>query len=86
VQLGIGHSEGRPNSFTVFYGSRFSSQKTDGFCTTLLCFLNNDGVASLEQELLSVGYVQPQSRHANKLVSLRLNEKMAPMQSLNLSI
>jgi hypothetical protein len=39
----------------VFSDFRFSSQKTDGSCRTLLCFLNNDGVASLEQELLSVG-------------------------------
>jgi hypothetical protein len=57
VQLGFGNSEGRPNSFEVFPGSFFNSQKADGFCKMLLCFLNNEDVASLEQELLSVGHM-----------------------------
>jgi hypothetical protein len=86
VQLGFGHSEGRPNSFIVFCGSRLSSQKTDGFCKTLLCLLNNDGVASFGQELLSVSYVQPQSRNSNKFILLSENNEMTPKQSLNLFI
>jgi len=86
VQLGFGLSEEHPNSFTVFSGSRFSSQKADGFCKTLLCFLNNDGIASLEQELLNVRYVQPQLGNSNKFVFLWQNKMMTPMQSFILSI
>jgi hypothetical protein len=86
VQRGFGHCEGRPISFTVFSGSCFSSQKADGFYKMLLCFLNNDGVASLEQELLSLVSVQPQSRNSNKFIFLHENKDMTPMKSLNLSI
>jgi hypothetical protein len=84
VQLGFGHSEERPNSFKVFPGSFFGSQKADGCCKTLLCFPNNDGGTSLEQEQLTVGHVQPQSKKSNKFIFVRENSEMTPIHSLNM--